>query len=66
MRITAYFSGLASMCVAITEFKAQPLPTCQRGGYMTCDFQKCGILTSVDTDEPVQPLFLSLEAPYVA
>ena len=24
---------------------------------MTCDFQQCGILTSVDSDEPVQPLF---------
>ena len=22
---------------------------------MTCNFQQCGILTSVDTDEPVQP-----------
>ena len=21
----------------------------------TCDFQQCGILTSVDSDEPVQP-----------
>ena len=29
---------------------------------MTCDFQQCGILTSVDSDEPVQPL-LSLETP---
>ena len=24
---------------------------------VTCDFQKCGILTSVDSDEPVQPAF---------
>ena len=24
---------------------------------MTCDFQHCGILTSVDSDEPVQPPF---------
>ena len=24
---------------------------------MTCDFQQCGILTSVDSDEPVQPRF---------
>ena len=24
---------------------------------MTCDFQRCGILTSVDSDEPVQPPF---------
>ena len=22
---------------------------------VTCDFQQCGILTSVDADEPVQP-----------
>ena len=22
---------------------------------MTCDFQQCGILTSVDSNEPVQP-----------
>ena len=29
---------------------------------MTCDFQQCGILTSVDTDQPVQPPF-SLETP---
>ena len=27
---------------------------------MTCDFQQCGILTSVDSDEPVR-LNLSLE-----
>ena len=27
---------------------------------MVCDFQQCGILTSVDTDGPVQ-LVLSLE-----
>ena len=25
---------------------------------MTCDFQQCGILTSVDSDEPVVPPFL--------
>ena len=24
---------------------------------MTCDFQQCGILTSVDSDEPVQSPF---------
>ena len=24
---------------------------------MTCDFQQCGILTRVDSDEPVQPPF---------
>ena len=24
---------------------------------MTCDFQQCGILMSVDWDEPVQPPF---------
>ena len=24
---------------------------------MTCDFQQCGILTSVDSDEPWQPPF---------
>ena len=24
---------------------------------VTCDFQQCGILTSVDSDEPVQPVF---------
>ena len=24
---------------------------------MTCDLQQCGILTSVDSDEPVQPHF---------
>ena len=24
---------------------------------MTCDFQQCGILTSVDSDEPVKPPF---------
>ena len=23
----------------------------------TCDFQQCGILTSVDTDDPVQPTY---------
>ena len=24
----------------------------------TCDFQQCGILASVDSDEPVQPPFM--------
>ena len=24
---------------------------------LTCDFQQCGILTSVDSDEPVKPPF---------
>ena len=24
---------------------------------VTCDFPHCGVLTSVDSDEPVQPLF---------
>ena len=24
----------------------------------TCDFQQCGILISVDSDEPVEPLFM--------
>ena len=28
---------------------------------MTCDFQQCGILTSVDSDEPLQLPFLNLE-----
>ena len=32
---------------------------CYRGnldkGAVTCDFQQCGILISVDSDEPVQP-----------
>ena len=26
--------------------------------YVTCDFQQCGILTCVDSDEPVQPPFM--------
>ena len=25
--------------------------------YVTCDFRQCGILTSVDSEKPVQPLF---------
>ena len=29
---------------------------------MTCNFQKCGILASEDSDQPVQP-FLNLEIP---
>ena len=29
---------------------------------MTCDFQQCDILTSVDSDEPVRPPF-KLETP---
>ena len=29
---------------------------------MTCDLQQCGILTSVDSDEPMS-LLLSLETP---
>ena len=24
---------------------------------MTCDYEQCGFLTSVDSDEPVQPPF---------
>ena len=30
---------------------------------LTCDFQQCGILTSVDSDEPQCSLLLSLETP---
>ena len=30
---------------------------------MICDFQQCGILTSVDSDEHVQPPVISLETP---
>ena len=30
---------------------------------LACDFQTCGILTSVDIDQPMQPPFLSLETP---
>ena len=29
---------------------------------VACDFQKCGVLTGVESDKPVQPL-LSLETP---
>ena len=25
---------------------------------VTCDFQQCGIMTSIDSDEPVHPLFM--------
>ena len=31
---------------------------------MTCDFQQCGILTGVDSDEPVHPP-LRLQTPTV-
>ena len=33
---------------------------------MTCDFQQCGILTSVDSDAPVQPPFDPFTAVYNA
>ena len=29
--------------------------TIQNNSAVTCDYQQCGILTSVDSDEPVQP-----------
>ena len=29
---------------------------------MTCDFQQCGILTSVDSDEPLRPPFSVCDA----
>ena len=29
----------------------------ESGLSMTCDVQQCGILTSVDSDEPLQPPF---------
>ena len=29
---------------------------------MTCDFQQCRILTSVDSDEPVQPPFNDVQS----
>ena len=32
---------------------------------MTCDFQQCGILTSVDSDEPVQPPFKLINSKFV-
>ena len=40
-----------------TPCKWCPLFTQNTIWAMTCDFQQCGILTSVDSDEPVQPLF---------
>ena len=30
-------------------------------GAAICDFEQCGILTSVDSDEPVHPLFHPIE-----
>ena len=30
---------------------------------LTCGFQQCGIFTSEDSNETVQPHFLSLETP---
>ena len=33
------------------------------GKLLTCDFKQCGILTSVDSDKPVQPPFKLLETP---
>ena len=41
------WSDDAPYCAAIGNIK----------GAVTCDFKQCGILTSVDSDEPVQPPF---------
>ena len=42
-----------------TKIKRQQLKSVfvELGMSATCDFQQCGILTSVDSDEPVQPPF---------
>ena len=32
---------------------------------MTCDFQQCGILRNVDSDEPVQPPFYTPGKKYI-
>ena len=37
-----------------TEFKPMMVDRKVKG-VVTCDFQQCGILTSVDSNEPVQP-----------
>ena len=34
-----------------------------QNGAVKCDFQQCGILKSVDSDEPVQPPFLAKKTP---
>ena len=38
-------------------FKESLLQVNKEKRVITCDFQQCGILTSVDSDEPVQPPF---------
>ena len=58
-------------CLDTKSEKVEMLPNHQMRGWLlifevvtyiniwaaTCDFQQCGILTSVDSDEPVQPPF---------
>ena len=48
---TRMYSALWQVFSILTEY------CCQSMWALTCDFQQCGILTSVDSDEPVQPPF---------
>ena len=48
------FQGLFKTVLYI-EVLFKPVQTLYYIGAATCDFQQCGILASVDSDEPVQP-----------
>ena len=52
------FLNTQSMDIKMIRLKFRPQPSGDNKiCAVTCDFQQCGILTSVDSDEPLQPPF---------
>ena len=48
---------LAATCPDVWRARCRVKTVCYYIWAVTCDFQQCGILTSVDSYEPEQPLF---------
>ena len=54
-RIKQRGSTICKQCFIVLFFLPNPVKHIKRA--VTCDFQQCGILTSVDSDEHVLPPF---------
>ena len=52
-----YSTKLYVVCTQKNRLNETGLLSTQYIRAVTCDFQQCGILTCVDSDEPVQPVF---------
>ena len=49
--------SITCLCLILTCLLFHIFPLFLLKWAVTCDFQQCGILTSVDSDQPVQPAF---------